>query len=115
MKKNSLTGVIFIILCLLLTGCSNSEYPQSQNPHLVLISGDNQEGAIGNPLPEPLRVKAQNNGESLSDVEVSFVIAEGDAVLSAQKILTDSTGIAEVTLLLGEILGGWTSRPIRAR
>jgi uncharacterized repeat protein (TIGR01451 family) len=79
---------------------------------IVIISGNNQDFAVGTPLPEPLivEVRDQFGNPVKSGEEVWFNITttglNGDGSLSTiNTVLTDTTGRAETTLTLDTILG----------
>ncbi|MBG1245351.1 N,N-dimethylformamidase beta subunit family domain-containing protein [Nostoc sp. NZL] len=70
---------------------------------LIKVSGDNQNGATGGVLPNPLVVRvvnAQNNPQS--GVTVNFDIVSGGGSVSPATVLTDGSGQASTTLTLGQ-------------
>ena len=69
---------------------------------LVKISGDEQEGAPGTTLSNPLVVEVRDPyGHILAGIQVVFAVTTGDGKLSVETALTDATGRAESTLTLG--------------
>ena len=74
---------------------------------LSKISGDNQTGLSNTPLPHPFAVVVRNldDGFPLSGVSIIFAITAGGGTLSAPRVTTDYTGIAETTLTLGPNIG----------
>ena len=70
---------------------------------LEKISGDNQQGLSGTPLPNPLVVKVTDqNGIALEEVAVTFTVSAGGGTLSVTRITTDKNGAAQSTLTLGQ-------------
>jgi hypothetical protein len=73
---------------------------------LAVISGDNQFGVVGTPLPQPLVVKAQDgSGNPVSGLMVSFeAVSTGGSVFPAL-VTTDDKGMAQTIATLGPALG----------
>ena len=77
---------------------SNKPRPQT----IVKISGDDQQGATNEPLPNPLIVEVRDQqGAPLQDVQVAFTVARGDGTLTVDNTTTDANGRAQSTLTLG--------------
>jgi hypothetical protein len=73
---------------------------------LTVVSGNNQSGVAGTALADALVVKiADQYGNPLVGVAVSFAITAGSGTLSAPSALTNSSGQAQVTLTLGTTAG----------
>ncbi len=77
---------------------------------LEIFSGDNQRGAPGSELTQPLVVEVRDqHGNPLPNATVVFTVTAGDARLSGkftvQNIKTDANGRAELSLTLGPGLG----------
>ena len=77
---------------------------------LVKNSGDNQQGAPGSLLANPLMVEVRDkNGAGIEDIPVTFTITTGDGKLSGrftvENTTTDADGRAQSTLTLGPIAG----------
>ena len=69
---------------------------------LAKVSGDEQEGAAGGALAEPLVVRVQDqNGNPLAGVAVTFAVTAGGGSLSVTTDTTDTNGRAATTLVLG--------------
>ncbi len=69
---------------------------------LSRISGNEQEGASGASLPEPLVASVlDQNGAAYPGATVTFEITSGDGTLSAATDTTDADGRAATTLTLG--------------
>ena len=99
------------IRALLLTGQADTARVTVQpTPAAVsLVSGSGQTGAIGTLLSQPLvaRVKAADS-LGVRDVYVHFAVTAGGGKLSADSVLTDSTGAASVQWTLGLAVGTQT-------
>jgi len=75
----------------------------------IIVSGDNQTAAVGNPLADPLVVKiADQCGNPLSGVTVTFAITGGSGTLTPTKAVTGSSGQVQATLRLGTTAGAVT-------
>ena len=74
-----------------------------KTPHsLTKVSGDGQEGLVGEQLAKPFVVAVQDeNGSALEGVPVTFSVTEGGGTLSAATETTDANGQAATTLTLG--------------
>ena len=69
---------------------------------LKLISGNNQTGDIGTTLDDPFKVRViDTRGNNVANQTVRFVITEGDGSLSQSNATTDTDGIAQTYLRLG--------------
>jgi hypothetical protein len=72
----------------------------------IIVSGNNQPAAVNSPLSEPLVVKvADQYGNPLAGVAVTFAITAGSGTLSATTAVTNSSGQAQVSLTLGTTAG----------
>jgi len=69
---------------------------------IEIVSGNNQEGTLGEQLPEPLKVKVTDNlGKLLSNVPVYFNVTHGGGTVDPASVITDENGFAEVQWTLG--------------
>ena len=76
---------------------------------LKLISGDNQTGDIGANLAEPFKVKViDSKGNNVVNQAVTFVITQGGGSLSDTTARTDTDGIAQTYLRLGNTVEATT-------
>lgn len=74
--------------------------------NLEYVSGNEQEGIAGETLPEPLVVRATDNGgKAVFNATVTFQTTFGGGTLSATNVKTNEYGEARVTLKLGEQAG----------
>lgn len=110
--------VLVWVAALTVVGCDNDvhvsptapDWPVGQ-PNLLMISGDNQTGTVGQPLAEPFMVRViDQNGSPVSGAAVLWDIVEGDGDLPAvpkgpnklyHETNTDSDGYVSVVLTLG--------------
>jgi uncharacterized protein (TIGR03437 family) len=77
----------------------------SLGARLTVVQGDAQSGGVSALLPLPLQVAVRDsNGNPLPGVTVTFTASPGAAV-SAASTLTDSSGLASVTLRLPSSTG----------
>ena len=80
--------------------------PTNPPPVLVLISGNNQVAAAGQPLPQPITVEARTSaGTILSNVVVRFSTASGGGSVTPQSVSTNSQGRAGINWTLGPSAG----------
>ncbi|MBW4636966.1 MAG: DUF4082 domain-containing protein [Gloeocapsa sp. UFS-A4-WI-NPMV-4B04] len=71
-------------------------------PTITKISGDNQTGAAGTLLPNPLVVQINDSaGNAQSGVTVNFAVTSGGGSVSPASAVTDINGKASTTLTLG--------------
>ena len=67
-----------------------------------IITGDKQQGLIGEPLSGPIIVEVRDQaGAPMPDVEVTFSVSSGGGTLSATSAVTDNDGRTESILTLG--------------
>ena len=63
---------------------------------LLKISGDNQQGTVGEELTDPFVVEVQDrNGAVFAEVPVTFAVTRGNGTLSITSTTTDANGRAE--------------------
>ena len=76
---------------------------------LVKISGDNQNGLIGEVLSSPFVVEVRDqDGTPFEGVTVLFAVTGGSGTLSTTSTTTDANGLAETTLTLDSTPGANT-------
>ena len=76
---------------------------------LSIVSGDNQNGLIGEALANPFVVEVRDQyDDPMAGVPVTFTVLTGDGSLSLEMGLTDANGQAESRLTLGNEPGGYT-------
>lgn len=81
---------------------------------IVVDSGNDQIGAVNQPLPKPLLAVVVDSGSNrLADVPVTFTVSQGDGHFAGQPsvtVHTDSDGRAAATLTLGPQAGNANNR-----
>jgi len=71
-----------------------------------ILSGDEQTGSTLETFREPLRILATDGrGFGVPNVAVSWELTRGVATLSTTSDLTDSTGVSEILVSAGSVLG----------
>ena len=80
-------------------------------PVLLMISGDAQEGFVGNSLAAPFIVEARDErGKPMRGVSVKFTMDTGEGTLDPTTAKTDAEGRAQTTLILDWTPGTYTLR-----
>jgi hypothetical protein len=102
------------------SGCSTGELIMPEPPgggENVALSkfdgdnGDNQEGTVGEALPEPLIVSVRTaGGWPAEEREVEFVTMAGDLEIGRDTAITDGQGNATIHCVLGSIPGDYVIR-----
>ena len=73
---------------------------------LEIASGNGQEGAAGELLPDPIRVRALDRlGSPAADVAVHFEVSGGAGSVTTREVVTDADGTGSVGWRLGETAG----------
>ncbi|PMB04903.1 Ig domain-containing protein group 1 domain-containing protein [Fischerella thermalis CCMEE 5273] len=79
-------------------------------PTITKVSGDNQTGATGATLPNPLVVQVKDSaGNPQSGVTVNFAVTSGGGSVSPASAVTNASGQASTTLTLGASPGAISS------
>ncbi len=82
---------------------------------LVSVSGDNQSGAVNQPLPEPLVVRMNDQyGNLVSGRRVDFSVTGGGGAVVPMSDTTGADGRAQTIWTLGPTAGGQTAQAIAA-
>lgn len=69
---------------------------------LTRVSGQDQTGAPGQPLPQPLRVRLSHlQGGMTGKLAIEWVVVSGSGRVEPRYSFTDADGIAEATWVLG--------------
>ena len=77
-------------------------------PQLTLLSGDRQTAVVGEPCPQPLRVRVTSEDYALQGQAVVFSVLNGGGHfggLSTASVTTDGEGVAEVAYVMGTTAG----------
>ncbi len=103
--SNALTAVFSGLTPVSFTATGSSDVPTK----VALQSGDNQSGAAGQALANPLAVKVTDtNNNPVENVPVTWT-ANGGGSVSAPASVTNAQGIAQVTRTLGTAIGAYTT------
>jgi len=71
---------------------------------LVIVSGNNQQGRLGQTLAQPLVVRlVDQNGTPFPGVAVQWRVTKGDATLNPTSGTTDAQGLASTTVTLNSV------------
>ena len=86
--------------------CGDSDSPVAQNPsiNLTIVSGNEQEGTLGDSLSEPFTVLVTdgNSGAARPNTPVAFEIIKGIGTLTDSAAITDDSGRASSYLIGGQ-------------
>jgi hypothetical protein len=94
------------ILAASLTCNGNGDITGPEPAALVIVEGNNQNGAINQPLGEPLVVEVTDAaGQPVSGVTVSWSVASGGGSVSPESVQTGSDGRAAAVWILGGVAG----------
>ena len=81
-------------------------HPQDFASSLKLLTGNQQTGAVGVPLPELLSVKVVDaGGQAVAGATVIWQVRDGGGTISPAASTSSSSGLATVTWTLGTTLG----------
>lgn len=95
-----------LAVALLSTACEEDQAPTPTPEGLSVLSGNNQYSKKATTLPELLRVRVtQDDGSIASGVPLRFGITAGGGSVSHSSRITDSDGLASVSLTLGSNVG----------
>lgn len=107
-----IASLLSLILVAGTTGCGSSELllPEppggGDNVALSKFEGDNQEGTVGEQLPEPLIVQVRTARDLPAEGrEVEFVTLMDELEIGRENAITDSQGNASIHCLLGTVPG----------
>ena len=85
--------------------CGGDSVPPTTPTTIEMVSGNGQNGVVGQPLPSPLVVLVtDDNGNPVPDVQVTWA-AQGGGSVSSAVTQSGSNGQASVTRILGTELG----------
>jgi hypothetical protein len=82
----------------------SDEAPGSEAPaHLEMAGGDDQVGAPGAALAQPVRVRlVDDSGRGIPDREVTWIVTTGDGTVAPGSGMTDPSGYAAAQWTLGD-------------
>jgi adhesin/invasin len=92
-----------LLAALLIAACTNdATQPATLALSFSVASGDGQSGVVGQPLPNPLVIKATDSrGRPQKNLQVSFIIASGGGSANPASVRTDQNGLAQTSWTLG--------------
>ena len=70
---------------------------------LEVVSGDGQQGTVGQTLSAPLRVRVVDAGRPLSRLRIEWIPESGSGTAVPRNSFTDEDGVAETTWTLGPV------------
>lgn len=93
-------------------GCGSDLTLPNPPDQILLLSkfgGDNQNGVVGEPLPQPLVVEVKTGqGRAALEREVEFVFTDAAGVVTPSRAITNSVGQATASWRLGSATGPQT-------
>lgn len=80
-----------------------------------MASGNDQEGVVGAPLPQPVVVKLiDDRGKPVTNHLITFDVISGGGTATADSAATDSAGVAQVHWILGDSVGDYQRLNVHA-
>ena len=97
-----------LALLLLLSGCIGADPPPGPPAQVAVAIGDNQQGAVGTPIPVPPAVRVKDGrGKGVPGAVVRFAVSFGGGYITGDSAMTDGAGLAAVgSWVLGTRPGG---------
>jgi len=92
-----------VLAALVIAGCTNdATQPTTLAVSFSVVSGDGQSGVAGQPLPNPIVIKATDSkGRPQKNLQVNFVITSGGGTANPASARTDQNGLAQTSWTLG--------------
>ncbi len=95
-------GVVTLAAC----GSANDGFDPTVPTTLEYVSGSGQSAHVGEPLDNALIIRTTNfDGDPVSGVSVQWEVITGQGTVSSGNTVTDVNGMAEVSWVLGSIVG----------
>src|SRR5258706_1197903 len=86
------------------TGTGTIVNDDTAQPHLTIVSGNDQQGRLGQPLAQPLVVQlADDAGPPLPGLVVAWKVSSGDALVNPPSSITNALGRASTTVTLNSV------------
>jgi len=96
-------GLVTLAAC----GSANDGYDPAVATGVEYVAGSGQSGNAGDVLPELLTVRTTNFvGDPVAGVTVEWFMVSGGGSVSNGTTTTDADGLAQVSWVLGPIVGG---------
>ncbi len=92
-------------LLLFVTSCGGKGSTEPDVRTIVLVSGNNQTGTVGQSLGSPIVVEVRRNGEPAEGVTVAFSVTGGGGTITPATATTGAAGRASATWTLGTTAG----------
>ena len=90
----------------ILAACGSSNEPSRTPTAVVIITGNNQTGAAGAALAQPLTVQVNDKqGDGLQGIAVTFAVTAGGGTLQAATVSTNAQGQAATSWTVGTAVG----------
>jgi plastocyanin len=93
---------------IVLSGCGPDPVTITPMTTAVVLDGNGQSALRGSPLPDPLRVRVEQDGIPVAGLAVTWEPSAG--VITAASVATDSSGVAEAWWTLGSVPGALSVR-----
>ena len=95
-------GLVTLAAC----GSANDGYDPSIPTTVEYVAGSGQTNNAGEPLPELLTIMTTNFvGDPVGGVTVEWFVVNGGGSVSSGSTVTDINGLAQVSWILGPIIG----------
>ena len=95
-------GLVTLAAC----GSANDGFDPTVATSLEYVGGSGQSGDVGSQLGELLTIRSANFvGDPVAGVTVQWVVESGGGSVSAGSTVTDVNGLAQVSWVLGPIVG----------
>lgn len=110
-KRFPRTPLLAGVLCVLaLAACDDDPPPASRVTTIEVISGNNQQGPVGQALAQPLVARAlDTSGRAVSGAQLQWSVTAGGGQITAASTTTDANGQTTATWTLGTGAGQQTA------
>ena len=85
-----------VLVVMTLSGCRGEATDPTASPSVTVVSGDDQSGTVGQPLPSPLVVRVARGGVGVRGMTVRWFVATGAGSVSEPYVATNQRGEASV-------------------
>jgi len=84
--------------------------PANMTTTVAAVSGNGQNGVVGQVLADPIQVVVNEDGQPAPDVTVNWSTAAAGGVMTPASVATDADGVAKSSWTLGTVSGSQTAR-----